>query len=115
MPKVAVVMSVYNDARYLRESLRSILAQTFADFEFVIYDDGSTDDTPKLLSEIQDVRVKVMAGASNKGQAYGLNRCIEVSDAPYIARQDADDVSRPDRLAHLVRFLDSNPDVVLVG
>jgi hypothetical protein len=108
-------MSVYNDARYLRESLDSILQQTFADFEFIIYDDGSTDDTRAVLSKIQDHRVKVLGGASNKGQAYGLNRCIEASAAPYIARQDADDISRLDRLARLATFLKSNPDVVLVG
>lgn len=99
MPKISVVMSVYNGQRYLRESVDSILNQTFADFEFVIINDGSTDKTRDILSgyEHKDRRVKII-DQQNLGLTRSLNKAILLSHAEFIARQDADDISLRERL-----------------
>jgi glycosyltransferase involved in cell wall biosynthesis len=114
MPRVSVVMAVYNEERYIGEALDSILAQHFADFEFIVVDDGSTDRTVEILKGCNDPRLKVFR-QSNSGQSLALNQGIKLAWGPYIARMDGDDVSLPDRLAKEVRFLDSHPEVGLVG
>ncbi len=113
-PTVSVVMSVYNDACFLRESVLSILNQTYSEFEFIIIDDGSTDDTPRVLGSFQDSRLRVVR-QENRGLAAALNHGLSLAQGEYIARQDADDVSMAERLSQQVRFLDGTPDVALVG
>ena len=101
-PAISIVMSVYNGEKFLIEAIDSILAQTFADFEFIIIDDGSTDSTSKILSDYakRDERVRVFA-QENRGRAESLNGGIERAIAPLIARMDADDISLPVRFAAL--------------
>jgi len=111
---VSVIMSVYNGARYLRESIDSILHQTFPDFELVIINDGSTDDTVKILEEINDHRV-VLLNQKNSGLTKSLNRGARISKGVYIARQDADDISLPNRFEQQVKFLNENPNIGFVG
>jgi len=116
IPSVSVVMSVYNSDRYLRESVESILNQTFTDFEFIIIDDGSTDDTYGILQEYSntDNRVKVVS-RENRGLVYSLNEAIDLAKGEYIARMDGDDISLPDRFEKQVAHLNQNDDVVAVG
>lgn len=113
-PKISVVMSVYNGERYLGEAVESIFNQTFSDFEFIIINDGSTDRTPEILTEIDDPRAKVI-NQPNRGLTASLNRAIRLAKGEYIARMDADDISEPTRLERQVEVLDRDPDVVLVA
>lgn len=115
-PTVSVVMSVFNGERFLSESVESILAQTFADFEFLIINDGSTDKTTEILSSYTklDSRVRVFA-QQNRGRAESLNAGIELAAGRYIARIDADDVAMANRLQEQVDFLKRHPNVGLLG
>ncbi len=119
MPKVSVIMGVYNcrDKNLLKDSVLSIINQTFKDWEFLICNDGSSDDTLQYIQKIAklDDRIKILSYSKNKGLAYALNRCVKCSVGNYIARQDDDDISYPDRLEKEVKFLDANPDIVMVG
>ncbi len=115
-PRVSVVMPVHNGARYLAQAVESILAQTFTDFEFVIVDDGSTDDTPELLRryEAADGRIRVYR-QEKAGLPASLNHGCRRARGAYLARMDADDIAFPDRLARQVEFLDRHPRVAMVG
>jgi glycosyltransferase involved in cell wall biosynthesis len=113
-PSVSVVMGVYNGDKHLREAVDSILAQTFADFEFIIINDGSTDGTRAILESYRDPRI-VLVNQENVGLTKSLNRGMALAKGSYIARQDADDVSMPDRLQTQIDFLNANPNIALVG
>jgi glycosyltransferase involved in cell wall biosynthesis len=108
-------MSVHNGARYLQQAIDSILAQTFTDFEFIIVDDGSTDETSTILDGYSDSRIVRLHNSVNRGLTKSLNRGLKVAKGQYIARQDADDTSLPPRLARQVEFLDVHPQIDLVG
>lgn len=117
MPKVSVIMSVYNGEEFLRDSILSILNQTYSDFEFVIIDDCSTDNTLKILEEFykKDSRIKILNNTQNLGLTKSLNKAISESSGEYLARLDAGDVSSPDRLEKQVAFLDQHKEVGLLG
>lgn len=114
-PKVSVVMSVYNGSRYLRQSIESILNQTFTDLEFVIVNDGSTDDSREILAEYAnlDRRIVIVDNEENIGLTKSLNKGLAKARGEYIARQDADDVSLLNRLERQASFLSDRADVVL--
>jgi len=116
-PKVSVVMSVYNSERYLLEAVESILRQTFTDFEFIIVDDGSTDGTWEILTSYatEDPRIVLIRNEKNIGLTQSLNKGLVLARGEYIARQDADDVSEPERLEKQVAYLEAYPLVGLVG
>lgn len=115
-PIVTVVMSVHNAASTLEPALRSILWQTFSDWELIVVDDGSTDQTGLILSRFNDARIHVVHGAGGqRGLATRLNQCIELARGKYIARMDADDVAYPERLERQVRYLEAHPDIDLLG
>ena len=113
-PLVTVLVAVHNGGAALRASVDSILGQTFADFELVVVDDGSTDDTAGFLASVADSRLRVLSGP-HQGLGAALRRGLDRARGEYIARQDADDIAHPDRLTAQVAFLDAHPDVVLVG
>jgi len=115
-PDVSVVMSVYNGAAYLRQGLESILAQEGVDFEFVVVDDGSTDDSPRILAEAaaRDPRIRVLRQA-NTGLTRALIRACSEARGRFIARQDGDDLSLPGRLRRQVELLDADPSLCLVS
>lgn len=113
-PLVTVLMAVYNGARYIRESIESVLAQSFEDFELLIIDDGSTDLTWSVIRTFSDPRVRA-ARCPRRGLARSLNDGLARARGKYIARMDADDVAMTDRLEKQVAFLDSHPDHVLVS
>jgi glycosyltransferase involved in cell wall biosynthesis len=116
MPRISVLMSVYNDALYLRPALDSILQQTHPDFEFVIVDDGSTDATPAILDEYTDSRIVRLRNPQNIGLTLSLNRGLAICQGDYIARMDANDIAIPDRLEHQAAYLDAHPQIgVLSG
>jgi glycosyltransferase involved in cell wall biosynthesis len=108
-------MAVHNGANYVEQAVESILRQTFTDFEFVIVDDGSTDDTPRRLENFKDARIRIIRNRANVGLTKSLNRGLSEARGGLIARQDADDRSHPGRLAAQVAFLDRTPEVAVVG
>lgn len=114
-PRVTVLMSVYNGEGHLREAIESILNQTFGDFEFVIVDDGSTDNTAAILDSYADARIVRVHNEANIGLTKSLNKGLGLARGEYIARQDADDVSLLERLDKQVMYLDKHPSVGLVG
>jgi len=115
MPKVSVVMSVYNDEKYLKESMDSILSQTFDDFEFIIVNDGSSDKTEEIIKSYNDSRIVYVANIQNLGLPASLNKGIRLANGEYIARMDGDDISFPERFVKQVKFLDINRDYGVVG
>ena len=108
-PTVSVVVPTYNAPTLLRATLDSVFAQTFADFEVVVIDDGSTDDTPQVLAAITDPRLRVVR-QPNAGIGHARNRGIDESRGAYVALLDHDDVWHPDKLAEQVAFLRANAD-----
>jgi glycosyltransferase involved in cell wall biosynthesis len=108
-------MSVYNGERYLRESVESILKQTFADFEFIITDDGSRDATWDILNGYDDPRVLLMRNPKNIGLTHSLNKGLVLARGEYVARIDADDVSFPQRLEMQVDFLERHTHIGVLG
>ncbi len=114
-PLVSVLMSVHNDLQYLRESIDSILYQTFGDFEFILIDDGSTDDSGSFLKNLSDPRVKLLVNPSNIGLTASLNIGLDLARGKYLARMDADDISEPLRLERQVGFLEAHPHIGIVG
>lgn len=110
-------MGAYNSEATIMESIRSIQAQTFADWEFIICDDASTDQTRAIVQDCSktDPRIHLIFNPSNIGLARTLNRCAEVAHGEYFARQDADDISVPQRLSALVSALDEHPRQALVS
>lgn len=119
MPKVSVIMGVYNckDYKMLEKSVFSIINQTYNDWELILCNDGSTNDTIDMLEKVSklDKRIKVIGYNENKGLAYALNFCIRVARGEYIARQDDDDVSLPDRLEKQLNFIENNKKYSIVG
>jgi len=115
VPAISVVMCVYNGEEHLAEAMRSILDQTFGDFEFIIVDDGSTDGTARILEEFTDPRIVRLTNPKNSGICHSCNRGIAVARAPYVARIDADDLSAPDRFQTQYDYLQSHPEVSLMA
>ena len=116
-PRISIVMSAYNAEEYLKIAVDSILAQTYEDFEFIIINDGSKDRTKKIIETYakQDHRIKFINQTTNKGLIASLNTGFKTAQGKYIARMDADDVSLPNRLLKQYKFLEANPDTVLLG
>lgn len=114
-PRVTVLMSVYNGERYISEAVSSILAQSFSDFEFLIFDDASTDKSLEIIKNFADPRIRVTENSTRKGLATNLNQGIREARGEYVARMDGDDISMSHRLARQVAFMDANPDLGASG
>jgi len=116
-PLISVVMPAYNVERYIAVAIRSILNQTFKDFELVIIDDGSTDSTPQIISKCKEIDQRIVALQNDKNLKLGrtLNKGIKAAKGKYIARMDADDISLPDRFGKQVKFMEENPEVGILG
>jgi glycosyltransferase involved in cell wall biosynthesis len=115
MPEVSVLMAVCNGARFLREAIESVLYQTLTDFEFLIVDDGSTDNTRQIIQSYEDPRVRLVVNGKNLGLARSLNLGLSLARADLVARMDADDISEPQRLSRQVAFMQANPETGLGG
>src|SRR5688572_11299683 len=114
-PKLSVIMPVFNAAPFLREAIDSILKQTFTDFEFFIFNDGSTDNSGEIITSYSDRRIIFIDSEINKGYVFWLNEGLQKSQGEYIARMDADDIAQPERFAKQLEFLDHNKEYVLCG
>ncbi|MDF1494088.1 glycosyltransferase family 2 protein [Caproiciproducens sp. CPB-2] len=118
MSKVSVIMGIYNCETSLSKSIDSIFNQTYTDWEFIICDDGSTDNSYFIAKEYEQRfpdKFRVIKNYNNLGLAASLNNCIKVAQGKYIARMDGDDISMPTRLEKQVEFLTEHPDYDMVG
>lgn len=115
-PQISIIMSVYNGEDYVAESVTSILLQKYKNFEFIIVNDGSTDNTLSILKEYmhKDKRIKLI-DQENKGLTKSLNIAASKAQGKYIARQDADDISLPNRFTKQIRYLQRNKNVKFLG
>jgi glycosyltransferase involved in cell wall biosynthesis len=111
---VSVVLPVYNGSQYLRQSIESILQQSYRNFELIIINDGSQDDSQKIIDSYHDSRIRSFEQA-NIGLAATLNKGIGLAKGRWIARQDQDDVSFPERLTKQVHFMNTHPGYAIVG
>ena len=115
-PTVSVIMSVYNGAPYLYACMQSILQQRFANFEFLIVNDGSTDQSSDILQNLAaaDSRIRLIE-RENRGLVFSLNELVAEAQAPLLARMDCDDIAMPDRFSKQVKFMHANPEIGILG
>lgn len=113
-PKVSVIMPSYNKEKYIAASIESVLAQTFQNFELIIIDDASTDNSVAIICKYQDKRIRFFQNNTNIGIAQNRNRALELAKGEYIALLDADDISANIRLEKEVEYLNNHPDIDVV-
>ena len=116
-PKISVIMSAYNCEDSIEKAILSIINQTYQDWELLIVDDASTDNTNLILKDFskKNNKIKFYKNLSKEGLAYNLNRLIKVSNGTFIARMDADDISMPKRLEKQIKFLEKNKEIEVLG
>lgn len=112
---VSVLMPIYNQAEFLKEAIKSVINQSFKDFELLILNDGSNDNSLKIIKSFKDKRIKIFSCKKRQGLAKSLNFLIKKSKGRYLARMDGDDISKKNRLREQISFLKKNKNVYLVG
>ena len=112
---ISVVLPAYNVQDTIGESIDSILSQTFTDFELIIINDGSQDNTEEVIHAYSDKRIRYYRNEKNEGLIYTLNRGLDLAQGKYIARMDADDVSLPTRFEKQVKVMEESPNIVVCG
>jgi len=115
IPRLTVLMSVYNNEQYVRSAIESVVQQSYNDFEFIIFDDASTDASKDIICSYSDVRIQRFFSKHNVGQAMLLNYGISVARGDYIAIMDADDISLRERFLRQITYLDQNLDISICG
>ena len=105
MSKISVILPVYNSETTIEAAVKSILSQSFKDFELIIINDGSSDDTEQIINSFKDKRIKYIKNVKNIGLIASLNIGIKFSSSEYVARMDSDDISHPSRLKKQILFL----------
>lgn len=114
-PTISVLLPTFNDSLYLHDAIDSIMHQSLEDYELLVIDDSSTDNTAQIISGFQDPRIKVIQNEKNLGLAASLNKGLALAQGKYIARMDGDDISFPDRFERQIDFLNEHPDVFILG
>lgn len=116
-PIVSIIMPVKDGQDYVKEAIESILQQSVGSFEFIIVDDGSTDDTSNILESYKktDNRIIILKNPTSEGIVSALNKGLSIATGKYIARMDHDDISLPNRLEKQIQFLEQNPEIFLIG
>ena len=114
-PLISVILPAYNADRYLTEAIKSILAQTYSNFELIILNDGSTDHTEQIILGFTDSRILYIDNHQNLGIVATLNKGLSVAQGEYIARMDADDISTAVRFEHQINYLETHPAVGVLG
>ena len=114
-PLISVIMSTYNEEKYIETSLKSLLNQTFKDFEIIIVDDASTDHTRQLIEGLQDERIHLLCNEENQGLTKNLNKALKYAKGKYIARMDGDDIAFSKRFEKQYQYMEKHPDTMLVS
>jgi glycosyltransferase involved in cell wall biosynthesis len=112
---ISVILPVYNASKFVKEAIQSVLDQTFTDFELIVINDGSSDESLKIIRSFTDSRIQVINNPNNLGLIATLNLGISIAKGKYIARMDADDISLPHRFQKQFDFLEANPSVGVLG
>lgn len=117
VPEISVITATYNDGPYLSQAVEAILNQTFPNFEYIIIDDASTDDTPRILAKYaaQDARIFVRRSNKNMGRSISRNYALDLAQGKWIAIFDGDDISHPERLERQLAYLNAHPEVDYMG
>lgn len=115
VPAVSVILPAYNCEKFIGKAIQSVLQQTFTDFELIIINDGSTDNTDAIIHTFDDQRIIYLKNSNNQGLIYTLNKAIAHANGKYIARMDADDICLQERLANQKAFLDQNKDITAIA
>jgi len=113
-PKAAVLLCAHNGELFIKEAIESILSQTYKDFEFIIVENCSTDNTWQIIKSYTDHRVKAFQ-TNFKQLSFNLNYALMQTKAEYVARMDADDIAKPQRLEHQIAYLEANPEIDVLG
>ena len=114
-PSVSVVMAAYNSGEFIGQAIQSVLDQTHKDFEFIIVDDGSTDNTLEVIRQFHDPRIRLIVNETNLGIVGSVNHGIDISRGEFIARMDSDDVCLPQRLEKEIEYLHAHPEIGVLG
>jgi len=114
-PEISIVMPVFNAERFLEETIKSLLSQTFKDFELIIVNDGSTDSSLEIAKSFDDNRIRILVNDQNRGIVYSRNRGCRIMRGRYYAPFDADDIAHPEKFAKQHAFLEQNPQIALTG
>ncbi len=114
-PKISVLTAVYNSAELIRPAIESVLNQTFGDFEWVIINDATPDNSIEIIESYDDPRIKIYHNQTNMGLAASLNKGLDLCTGEYIARMDTDDVCYPNRFEQQVKFMESHPEIAIAG
>jgi len=114
-PELSIIMPVFNREEYVEEAITSLLSQTYSDFELIIIDDASTDNSLQIISSFSDPRVRIFKNAQNHGIVFSRNKGLQMARGKYIAPFDSDDISMPDKFRKQIDFLEANPDFGMVG
>ncbi len=115
MSRVSVIMSVYNDQAFVAESIKAVLNSTYKDFEFIICNDCSTDNSGQIIESFKDERIIYFSNQNNMGLANSLNNCLKRATGEFVFRIDSDDVTSSDRMAKQVEFLTNHPECAMCG
>ncbi len=115
LPRVSILLPIFNGVSTIKSAVQSIIDQEYQDWELIILDDGSTDESVRIIESIPDSRIKIISDGLHKGLATRLNEGIDLALGTYIARMDADDLCFPNRLDKQVLFLDSHPEIDLTA
>ncbi len=118
LPKVSVILPVYNSEKFLKDTLESIISQSFSDFEVLaVFDNGTTDSSPAILKEyaLNDSRIRLLDAGGSRGLVKGLNFAVRASEGEYLARIDADDICMEDRLQKQADYLDDHSDIAILA
>jgi len=113
--RATAIMPVYNREEYLKDTIDSVLNQSFADFEFIIVDDGSSDRSVQIIKSYNDPRIKLLINETNRGTSYSRNLAIDISRSKYIITIDSDDINLPQRFAKQIAYMDAHPAVGICG
>lgn len=114
-PLVSVIMTAYNSEKFIKDSIESILKQTYTNLELIIIEDVSTDGTLNIIQQFEDERIRLLRNKKNSGTLYGMRKGVKAARGKYIAVLDSDDISFPDRIAKQVNFLETHKDILLCG
>ncbi|MBC7694099.1 MAG: glycosyltransferase family 2 protein [Burkholderiales bacterium] len=114
-PLVSIIMTAYNEELYIKEAIESVLAQTYTDFEFIIVNDGSIDQTESIILSFSDDRIKYVKNEHNLKLIDSLNIGLNLAKGKYIARMDSDDLCMPERLEKQIEFMEANPEIGISG
>jgi glycosyltransferase involved in cell wall biosynthesis len=114
-PAISIILPAFNSASFLKDAIESVLQQTFTDFELIVINDGSTDNSEAIICSFTDPRIIYSNNEKNQGLIFTLNKGIDMARGAYIARMDADDICLPNRLAIQKQWLDTHPETAVVA